>query len=377
MQPQQPFGKRNSRSQLFQGDAGRVGRENSVLLHQRRDRLENLALDLGLFRNRLNHQISLPDTIARKIRYQPIGCVASGDPAMQTCIKKLPCSSDCCRKSLFIEIGQRDPETARRAPCGNIPAHCPGTDNVNLRNVARPLSSSLQSFTQEEDMDEILRRLTGQKTREGADFLLLHHVFIPGAVVFPKVDQSMRGGIMFLRRTLGSHGTHLARGETPIKREAAQTRAAPCRFQISRDGRFDRVHDMSLLGHGVDQAKLPCLGCMHGFSSQHHLHGFDRIDQRRQPERPSQSGMKSEKHFGKPEDRSLDSYPEPARESQLEPAAEAMAVDHRNARHGERCQTVNDRMGPRHAGFHHIRLRNTGKIANIGSGDKTSGFARA
>ena len=94
----------------------------------------------------------------------------------------------------------------------------------------------------------------------------------------------------------------------------------------------------------VDQAERLGAAGADIAAGQHHGHGFERIDQPRQAHGAAEAGMQAEHHLGKAETRVLDRDPIVAGERDLEPAAQAIAVNDGDRRHGQVIEPVDDRV---------------------------------
>ena len=108
-------------------------------------------------------------------------------------------------------------------------------------------------------------------------------------MLFPHVYQTMRRGVVLLRGLLPGLLAHLPRGQAArlIKAHRAGLKAGGITLDLARRDRIDRRCHMPLLGDHISDAQLAGLAGMRGLARQHQSHRFNRVDQRRQAERPA------------------------------------------------------------------------------------------
>ena len=87
--------------------------------------------------------------------------------------------------------------------------------------------------------------------------------------------------------------------------------------------------------------------------------------------------MQPEHHFRKTEPRIVDGDPCSARQRHLEPAAEAEAVDHGDARNLQRLQPVDDAVRAADRRFDLARIGGTAELVDVGAGDEAGCLRRA
>ena len=81
--------------------------------------------------------------------------------------------------------------------------------------------------------------------------------------------------------------------------------------------------------------------------------------------------MQAEQHFRKAEARVVDGDAEIASQRQFEPAAEAIAVDHRNGRQRQPVEAVKQVVALRKYGFDLRYVVDIAKLGDVGAGDET------
>ena len=152
---------------------------------------------------------------------------------------------------------------------------------------------------------------------------------------------------MRLRRLLGRLPAHLARreGARGLQREGLRLEAAAARGKVAIERRLDRGADMALLGDRVDEADRLRLPRRDRSAGQHHGHGLDRIGNGGRAIGAAEPRMKAQHHFRKAEAGIGDGDPPVAGERDLEPRAEAVAVDDRDGLRLERRQPVEHMVG--------------------------------
>src|SRR5260370_40254587 len=89
----------------------------------------------------------------------------------------------------------------------------------------------------------------------------------------------------------------------------------------------------------------------------------------------AEPGMQAEHHFRKTKAGAIDRNPRLAGERDFEAAAEAEAVDHRDARDFESFEAVDYRVPPANSGLDGPRIGGAAKFVDVGTGNET-GFLR-
>ena len=97
----------------------------------------------------------------------------------------------------------------------------------------------------------------------------------------------------------------------------------------------------------------------------------------REPRGAAKAGMQAQHHFREAEARVFDGDAIMAGERDLEPAAEAVAVDDRDRRQLQRVQPIDDRMGGVDPRLDLAGIAGAAKLADIGAGDEAGPFCRA
>ena len=127
----------------------------------------------------------------------------------------------------------------------------------------------------------------------------------------------------------------------------------------------------------VDQAERLGAAGADIAAGQHHGHGFERIDQPRQAHGAAEAGVQAEHHLGKTETRVLDRDPVVAGERDLEPAAQAIAVDHGDRGHGQVVEPIDDRVAVGEARLDRGHVGHAAEFVDVGAGDEAARLARA
>ena len=140
---------------------------------------------------------------------------------------------------------------------------------------------------------------------------------------------------------------------------------------------LDRVADVALLRHRVDQAERFGLARVDGLAGQHQRHRLHRIDQMREARGAAETGMQAEHHFRKAEARAVDGDARRAGQRHFEPAAETEAVDHGDGRNLQRFQPVDHRMRAADLRFHGARIGGAAEFIDVGAGNEAGWFCRA
>ena len=120
--------------------------------------------------------------------------------------------------------------------------------------------------------------------------------------------------------------------------------ARPRPLQPAEDRVLDRIEDMALLGHRIDQPERLGAARVDGPAGQHQRHRLHRIDQMREARGAAEARMQAEHHLRKTKARIVDRDPRLAGERDLEAAAEAKAVDHGHAGNAQRLEPIDHRM---------------------------------
>ena len=82
--------------------------------------------------------------------------------------------------------------------------------------------------------------------------------------------------------------------------------------------------------------------------------------------------MQAEQHFGKAEARVVDGDAEIAGQRHFEPAAEAIAVDHRDSRQRQPVEAIEHRVAARQRRLDRRRVGDTAELGDVGAGDKAA-----
>ena len=188
----------------------------------------------------------------------------------------------------------------------------------------------------------------------------------------PQIDQCIGGGIVIGRCLLGGFAAH-ARGKKATCRAGVHEPADDTllgRVPVAGDRRLHRGPDVAFLRHGINQTGPLRLARAFGPAGQHHCHGLDRIDQARQPHGTAKPRMQTKLHFGEAEARTVDGEPVVAGERHLEPAAKAVAMNHRNGRERQAIEAIENRVAARQQRFDLPCIGDAAKLGDIGTGDK-------
>ncbi len=87
--------------------------------------------------------------------------------------------------------------------------------------------------------------------------------------------------------------------------------------------------------------------------------------------------MQAQHHLRETETRAVDGDPRLTSQRDLEPAAKAEAVDHRDRRQLQRLQMIDHRMRGADAGFHHRRIAGAAEFVDVRAGNEAGRFCRA
>jgi hypothetical protein len=176
------------------------------------------------------------------------------------------------------------------------------------------------------------------------------------------------------RRLLRGFRAHALGGERPpvmAVDDHAEEPAAPL-LDASRNRSNGGGLDVALGHDRVDQAERLGARSAHVAPGQHHGHGFERIDQPRQAHGAAEAGMQAEHDLGEAEPRLLDRDAIVAGERDLEPAAEAIAVDDRDRGRAEAIEPVDHRVRLRQARLDCGDVGHAAELVDVGAGDETA-----
>ena len=318
VQSEQPLGLLQRGAQILQRDAGRIGGEDRARLHLRLEPGIDLLLQLQLFRHRLDDEIGVADALAVHVRHQPVKRVAHSGALAQDLAEQIGGALDRARDRLGLHVGERHPHVLAGAPGGDVAAHRAGADDVDVLDLVAGACELLHLLAQEEHADQVLRRRRHHQIGERRFFPPPASRAV-AAVPFPEIDQRVRRRIMRLRRSLFRPRWRM--------REARKPRTGPrLRMVLSSPGLralqpaghrvLDRIADMALLRHGVDQPERFCLARVDGLAGQHHRHRLHRIDELREARGAAEAGMQAEHHLrenrtARPRSRSASGRPAP------------------------------------------------------------------
>ena len=144
-------------------------------LHLRLDAGEDLALELEIFRHRLDDQIGTGNAVALEIGNEAVERVAHAPAVVAADLAvKLGGALDGAADRLRAGVAERDDKAVPRAPGGDVAAHGAGADDVNALAVPLAVGEVFQLVAQEEHAHQILRGVADQELGEGRDLGLLH-----------------------------------------------------------------------------------------------------------------------------------------------------------------------------------------------------------
>ncbi len=184
---------------------------------------------------------------------------------------------------------------------------------------------------------------------------------------------------MLMRRGLLGLRAH-PRGEQAAHRAEIQDgveQAGPDALEAAEYRVLDRVPDVALLRHRIDQAKRSGAARVDGAAGQHQGHRLRRIDQIGKTRGAAEAGMQAEQHLGETEARIIDRDARLARQRDFEAAAKAEAVNHRNRRNPQTLEPVGHQMGLRHHGLDHAGIGRAAEFVDVGAGDEAGRLCRA
>ena len=132
--------------------------------HLRLDAGKDFALELEIFRHRLDDQVGAGNAIALQIGNEAVECVAyaAAVVAADFAVKfgsALDGAADCLRAG----VAERDDKAAPRAPGGDVAAHRSGADDMNALAVPLAAGEIFQIVAQEEHAHQILRGVADQE----------------------------------------------------------------------------------------------------------------------------------------------------------------------------------------------------------------------
>jgi hypothetical protein len=372
MRPLQSF------AQLLQGNARCVGGQDRVRPHPGLDAGIDLALEIEHLGHRFDYQIGGAHPLAGEIGQQAIERIAHIDAPVRDPVEQFRGASDRSGERLRLHVGERHGEAVPGAPGRDVAPHGARPDDVNALAVPGAVGERFQLFPQPEHADQVLRGGTGDELRERGDLGFLHRLRI-AAIGLPGIDQRVGSRIVRGRRFGAGLRAHALGGERAGGRELEhrhqELRSA--RLQFAGDRRSDGGAHMALLRHRIDQAERLRPAGAGRSAGEHHGHGLDRIDKAGRPHRAAEAGMQAEQHLGKSKARILDRDPEITGERDLEPAAQAIAVDHRDSRKLQPIQPVHDGVGAHEARRDVGGVLGLAQLAHIGAGDEAGRLARA
>jgi hypothetical protein len=141
-------------------------------------------------------------------------------------------------------------------------------------------------------------------------------------------------------------------------------------LDASRNGGNGGGLDVPLGHHRIDQAERLGASSAHVAPGQHHGHRFERVDEPRQAHRAAEAGMQAEHDLGQAEPRLLDRDAIVAGERDLEPAAEAIAVDDGDGGRAEVIEPVDHRVRLRQARLDRGDVGHAAELVDVGAGDE-------
>ncbi len=175
--PTSRSGRGKSFAQLLERDARRVAGEDRVRLHLRLDAGKDFALELEIFRHRLDDQVGAGDAVALEIGNEAIERVAHAPAVVAADLSiKLRGALDRAADRILVGIAERDDKAVPRAPRGDVAAHGAGADDMHAASVPVAAGEVFQIFAQEKHAHEILRSVADEKLGEGRNLRLLHRL---------------------------------------------------------------------------------------------------------------------------------------------------------------------------------------------------------
>ena len=366
-------------AQLLERNARRVGGEDGVGFHLRLDAGEDFPLELEHFRHRLDDQVGGGDAVALEVGDQTVERVAhlAAVVAADDGVERAG-ALDGAGDRLRLGVAETDDKPVPGAPRGDVAAHGAGADDVHAAAIPFAASEFFQVFAQVEHADQVLRGLGDEKFCEGGHFRLLHRVAV-AAVGGPQIDQGVRRRIKPFRRFLRGLAAH-ARGEQAahgLHVHQSTEQVLLGRDHLAGDGGFYCGAHVALLSHRIDQMQSAGPARALGLAGQHHGHGLHRADQPRQPHRAAEAGMQAEQHFREAEARVVDGDAEIAGQRHFEPAAEAIAVDHRDCRQRQPVEPVEHRVAARQRLLDLRRVGDAAELGDVGAGDEAGALGGA
>ena len=369
-------------AQFGQRDGGRIGGEQRVGLHLRLDRGVEVALGVGSFDDGFDEQVGAGDAGTVEIGHQsrrhlrPLARVlhALGEQFLRT-------RHGGVDETLFA-ILERDLEALVGRPGGDIAAHHPGADHVDVGDAMILAAKTLQPFLQEIHAGEIACGRRGGEFHYGFALGIQACADAVAGASAPGLDQRVWRGVMFLARLACGHLDHFRRDQL-----AREPRVGGPGHESLFEGAFDalecergcgfdqarRVHDL------VDQADRARRRCREAAAGEHHVHGSRGADQLRQTGAAAPAREDAQHHFGQADlrRRIVRGHAIAAGQRYLGAAAHAEAVDRGDGGEGqfrdalEEVLAAADRVAD---GAFCVELL---EFADVGAGDETLFLGRA
>ncbi len=240
-------------------------------------------------------------------------------------------------------------------------------------------ASVLHLLGEAEDAAEVLRGFRDHQRREGLRLLALHAIG-RAAVLLEQIDEAEGRRIMILAHLLARLLPHLA-GEIAADRrighgalhEAGRPGLAALQHGLAR-----RPSQVMPRGHQlIDKAHAARDRRAQHRARQHRLHGGDGTGELDGPRRAVEAREDAELDLGKADAGGVVARRDPvlAGHGELEPAAEAIAVDRGNRRDRQRLDAIEQRRHARDGLGHGLLGFEILELADVGADDEAIGLA--
>ena len=367
---------REHRIQVFELEAGSIGRQYGVRLHHGFEFLEQPMLRFQILEDRLDHHVGLRRAAPLGVGDQAIHHIAQLQLVADALAPRRVGALQRRRDALHALVLQRHGQAAQRAPGGNVAAHDAGTDDMHaFRSEGGLLAEALQALLQEEHAHEIARRVRADDALDE-----LRRFQRVAAVLRPDIDDRVRRRIVLRPRLLRDLLARTA-GDDALERpveQARQQRQLPPRRR-GEHHRFRRALHHARRHALVGEAHALGAPGVDRLAGQHHVQCCLRPDTLRQAQHPAPAGEDTEHDFRQTHlrPRFVDGEQVTASQRQFETAAEAMAAhngERRVACRGEPVEEVPTARNQLQPLGRRVELR---EFLDVGAGDEASGLARA
>src|SRR6266851_1966409 len=368
----------------FRADVGeletrRVRGEESFRLCLHFELREQFALGLQVLENRLDDDVRPPRSVPGDVGNQAVERVPNSGFFAQPAFEKLGRALHRRREALGRLVLQRHGQAAHRAPGGDVSAHDASADHVNVfRLEVAVLPERLQALLEEEDADEIARRVALQKPDDGSRILGSRCEWI-AIVSPPQLEDRVRRRIVIRRgpggkllpRQVNDERTHQGGIHQPLN-ERQPSRAGRLEHHDARGVLLDaRRHRLVHEAHTLRAARI------HGPAREQHVERGSRADEARQALDAAPARKDAEHHFRKREACSGLIYRDAiaAGERELDAPAHAETVYERKRREGQGFEFVIEIPAALDQAHRVVRVLDLGELLDVGARDESGDIA--